>query len=393
MNPTELYAHLTRACTRGYSALRAVTPLQPVGSTGDAIFPPTYLNEKNEPSYAWFDRQNGDKAEKAVILDSVQSQANRFELALLAAHRNGELQMPLVQVAIEGHGVITALDAPHRVNDAIFRDSLVGNEEFGKSALGKALKEAREWNAAAFLEYAPNVLIFGTWDSQSGGGTNTAKVARALVSEIVGLGATATARTSSRIDPLGIQRSVQIFQNPDTKEWFSTEDDAKKAKVKKPKQVKPSEINHGNVAPTINNSTGGVTLREAIQTTVLSFTQLRKLHFGKSAEADVAARAVLASLAILAVELFWEDGFLLRSRCQLLPATRPEWQLIGATAGDSTALAFDLDTARETYRHAVAAARQAGFAWNTVPIVLTPSEKLKDLVRRSDASTATEESE
>lgn len=366
--------------------MRAVTHLQPVGSAGDSVFPPTYLDENNESSYAWFTRTQDGQAEKVVILDSVQSQANRFELALLAAMRRGDLALPLVEVEIEGRGKITSLDAPHRVNDATFRDCLLGKDEFGKSTIGKALREAREWNARAFFEYSPNVLIFGTWDSQSGGGTNTAKVARSLVSEILGYGAESAARTSSRIDPLGIQKTVPVFQDPATKEWFISEADAKKAGVKKTKQVKPSEINHGNVAPTINNATGGVTFHKALQTTVLSFTQLRKLHFGGKPEADVAARVTLAALALCAVEFFWEDGFLLRSRCQLLPEAKPSWEMIGSTAGDCEPLTVGSEVAVKTLQQAISHARDQGFEWKTVPLVLDPSSKLKDMVKLSDAA-------
>ncbi len=380
MNEVELYAHLTKACTRGYSAMRAVTRLEPIGSSGDAVFPPTYSkdlpNGKNEAVYAWFERGAN---ERAVILDSVQSQANRFELALLTAMRRGDLALPLVETDIEGHGKITALDAPHRVSDAIFRDCLLGEVEFGTSKVGKALREAREWNAEAFFEHSPNVLIFGTWDSQSGGGTKTAKVARALVSEIVGFGAMPTARTESRIDPLGIKSSAKVHFIKKTKQWAN-------AKFSGSQEVKPSDINHGNVTPTVNTTTGGVTFREALQTTVLSFTQLRKLSFGKPGEGDIAARAVLAALALYAVELFWEDGFLLRSRCQLLPETRPAWELIGSTAKDRQALEFDAATVRKALDVTVAAARKHGFAWKTEPVVLTPSAKLTELIRSSDAS-------
>ena len=81
-------------------------------------------------------------------------------------------------------------------------------------------------------------------------------------------------------------------------------------KAKKGRNLRPSEINHGNVTPSITDrekGPGGITCREAVQTTVLSLTQLRKLHFpgGRqpSVERDVAGRAVIAALGLLAVTL------------------------------------------------------------------------------------------
>jgi CRISPR-associated protein Csb1 len=55
-----------------------------------------------------------------VLVDSVQSQANRLEEALLAALRQGVITMPHVSVDFRGAGLagiteITSLDAPHRV--------------------------------------------------------------------------------------------------------------------------------------------------------------------------------------------------------------------------------------------------------------------------------------
>jgi CRISPR-associated protein Csb1 len=107
-------------------AIRFVARLQPAGGRGDKVFPPTYAGGQ----YANEERIDAHgEVKKVVLLDSVQSQANRMEQALLAAYRAGRVQLPLVTVDFSGHGElreigeITVLDAPHRLADAILRDS------------------------------------------------------------------------------------------------------------------------------------------------------------------------------------------------------------------------------------------------------------------------------
>ena len=72
-------------------------------------------------------RVNGREV-NTVLLDSVQSQANRMELALLAAYEHKDIAIPLLVTDFSpwfpSVGRLTTLEAPHRVYDAIFRDSL-----------------------------------------------------------------------------------------------------------------------------------------------------------------------------------------------------------------------------------------------------------------------------
>lgn len=72
------------------AAFRVITDLFPVGGDGDKVFPPTYEGSV----YADETRIINGQAEKCVLLDSVQSQANRLELCLLEGHRSGELKFP-----------------------------------------------------------------------------------------------------------------------------------------------------------------------------------------------------------------------------------------------------------------------------------------------------------
>jgi CRISPR-associated protein Csb1 len=90
------------------------------------VFPPTYEGGK----YATEERNIDGQKLPCVLLDSVPSCANRMEMALQDAVDGGSIELPLVSVdfaAINNPGIrkITSLQAPHRIVDAIVRDSLL----------------------------------------------------------------------------------------------------------------------------------------------------------------------------------------------------------------------------------------------------------------------------
>lgn len=70
-----------------HSAIRRRRRLQPAGGVGDKIFPPTYPGEgQNAPPRHVFERRRIEGRDVVcVLIDSVQSQANRLEEALLAS--------------------------------------------------------------------------------------------------------------------------------------------------------------------------------------------------------------------------------------------------------------------------------------------------------------------
>src|SRR5690606_32265463 len=96
---------LARAVTQ-HAALRRKQVLQSIGGKGDKIFPPTYppsdeakRANRNAPPRHIFERRRIDGREVwCVLVDSVQSQANRLEEALLAAVRETALSLPYVTV-------------------------------------------------------------------------------------------------------------------------------------------------------------------------------------------------------------------------------------------------------------------------------------------------------
>lgn len=390
-----LYKKFAEYVTGDVTAIRANIRLEPVGGPTSKVFPPTYESGKYATESRWLNGQRVD----AVLLDSIQSQANRMELALLNACRDGKLDLPLFQLEIPGHGTLTALDVPHRVHDAIFRDSLWGGKPFRQSLNGKDLVASRTANATAFFRFCPTALLFGTWDSQSGAGVNGAKVPRAIGSEIVGLDAVVGVRTSSRLDPLGIKASEGVIYKAASAEEFWTLDEAKAEKVKGKallfnKKGKPSEINHGNIAPSI--TPGGVTIREALQTVVLSLTQLRRTRFPLddgtvNPHRDAAGRAVLGALGLYAFLLACEEGLDLRSRCHLVASHAPQFEVIRRVLGEPETFSADSSMVKELLDEALAAAKSEGLVWNAGPIKLTPTDKLLQLVQLSDQSAGTEE--
>lgn len=485
-SPKALTLDGLKAAVRSAAALRLRAKLNGIGGDGDKVFPPTYAGGV----YAVENRRIEGKLVRCVLLDSVQSQANRMENALLDAFlpnrreldasinntsRSFPSDLPVIAVHVKNHGWVTSLTAPHRIHDAIIRDSEIEEQIDGKkrmvrfreSTIGKEIVGARVHDATAFYRYCPTALIYGTWDSTAGEGLNSAKVPRAVVSEIVGVDITPGVRTGSRIDPLGIRPSATVYRlKNDENDWTLDEKEAAEDKRKKKKrfgQGKPSDINHGNVTPDmprfdgrevqeqnlnrlpdilettplelrceintadgrIKNHTllrsedvrvragavkpGGVTMEYALHAWVLSLTQLRRLWFplGKTSGAQIApegqhgstggqraatpdqrndaARTVLAALALYALALQQENGYWLRSRCELVPEGSLVLEEIGGEGGT-----FSLGTAAEARTLLTEAIREAessrvGLEWPKRIIVLTPTEKLRRLVQGSDA--------
>ena len=222
-------------------ALRSRTTLQPAGGPGDKVFPPTYAVAQNaEHKYAVEERVVGDEVKTTVLLDSVASQANRAELALLDGWESNELEFPVpfvdftVDEALADLGKLTVLEAPHRIVDAIFRDSLLHGTLFRLSDVGRAITSSSPRDAMALFRYSPTALVFGVWDSTGPKGGLGSKFQRAYVAEIVGLDAKIGKKVRSRLDPLQIERDAAIaYEHADPDQhWTLDPSDAVKVKGK-----------------------------------------------------------------------------------------------------------------------------------------------------------------
>ena len=403
-----------RAAIAGRSVgIRSRTELEPLGGDGDKLFPPTYgVADSAETKYATEQRRVEGNVVDAVVLDSVSSQANRQELALLGAKERSELAVPVIKLDFSGTDavdldVITSLEAPHRVFDALFRDSLLDGVLFRLSESGRALTEATSKNAAAVYRLAPTALLFGAWDSTGPKGGRGAKYERAITSEIVATGITIGVKTSSRLDPLGVELSAgPVFKAADTDAgWTLDANEAVQEKgIPQPygkggDRGRPSQINHGNVTPSIDAKAGGVTADQVTATSVLSFAQLRRLRFPLDAdgaalegdrrtEAEVAARTALAALGLAAIVLAADDGFDLRSRCVLVASSDHRFELIGRNTSEISEFSLTSEEAVALVAQAASAAADAGMPWPEADLTLTPTPRLVELVRRSHAAAA-----
>lgn len=405
---------------RTAAAFRCRTRLQPAGGEGDKVFPPTYAGAV----YAMEMRRvaGRDELVRCVLLDSVQSQANRAEEALQDAVDEKRISIPVVEVdfgdipivnpgstddgLFEPIGRVTSLEAPHRIADAILRDSELDGKPFRNSDEGRKIIIATLRNATPLFELCPTALVYGIWDSTGPKGGLGVKFQRAVVSEIIGIDAALGVKTSSRMDPLAIQlKAGPVYQGNDG--TWTTSIELAKFDKKKPilvgKEGKPSEVNHGNIAPSLSDTgrdplgqdgdriylAGGVTIRYAEQTTVLSLPALRRLRFpldpkGKSdTDINLAAQTVLAALGLCGAVLAAERGLDLRSRCLLTVAEKPKWELLPGNGDAPTQFEMNAEEAIQLLKDAIKDAKSKKLPWRDEILKLKPAKKLIELVRKS----------
>jgi CRISPR-associated protein Csb1 len=364
------------------AAFRMRARLQPAGGVGDKVFPPTYAESqsggKHTTKYATETRVVDGQRKPAVLLDSVASQANRMELQLLEACRSGAIDLPLLSVDFGSEfpdlGKISSLETPHRIYDAIFRDSILDGAAFRQSEVGRSITEARPGDARALLKHCPTALLFGAWDSTGPLGGRGSKFQRCLVSEVVGIDFEAGSKVGSRIDPLEISSAVRVKIPKERSDNWSLDDEGK---------GKPSEVNHSNIAPTRDEEAGGVTMDHGLHTAVLSLASLRRIHFGDwEDEACGSAQTLLAALGLLAMVLQRQAGYDFRSRCTLVPEGPIGLELVNAD-GTLQHLSLDPEGAIQLFGEALAKAKQAGAMWESEELVLKPAEKLSQLIDQS----------
>lgn len=403
---------LSQAVQGRAAAFRSRATLQPAGGEGTKVFPPTYSGAV----YATEKRRlpEHDEPVDCVLLDSVQSQANRMEEALQQAVDDGRLKLPVIEVDFEPFfpgedqsedmrlldpvGTVSSLQAPHRIADAILRDSLLDDKPFRQSDVGRAVDRVSLQNATPLFELCPTALLFGMWDSTGPKGGLGAKFERAMVSEIVGIDEVPGVRSSSRIDPV-VSKNPPLYEREDGN-WTVDESEAIRTGAKKepkPYEKKLSELNLGNVTPDVKDKNGkmhhgGVTIAFAEQTIVLSLPALRRLKFPLNGETwkaseeqtqrDNAARTVLVALGLVAAALADDAGLDLRSRCLLYPEADLTWELLNRKTGGDFVLPAE-DAVRLFNEAVDAATNKHGLPWRDEPLVLTPSDQLVRLVVKS----------
>jgi CRISPR-associated protein Csb1 len=197
-------------------ALRSSVALQPVDGHGGRIFPPTYPFREEQRNGQKFCHvvERVAEGQLRVLVDSVASQANRQEAALVAARTAGRLNFSDVYVDFSGTSTdvtrLSATEMPHRLSDAILRDSEIGGAPFGKSEFGRKILFASPANLTPLIEGSPTSLVFGVWFSQHGLARQF-RIQRATTSEIWAENAVLGRAVGSRIDPLGIEK-LTLFE-------------------------------------------------------------------------------------------------------------------------------------------------------------------------------------
>lgn len=374
-----LYERLSQAVAlRGDDAAVVVDGrYEPAGGADARVFPPTYPeNEVSQPDrrtpYVIEPRLVEGSQVTTVLLDSVQSQANRLEEATEWAAREGRLRLPHLVVEHElstGQQVrISSFTAPHRYADAYFRDALLDGVAFDRTELGKSLRRVTGEDARVLFQREPLSLLLGAWDSHRSGGR--ARFPRVYRSEIFGTHPNFGVRAAGRMDPHNITSSGMV-DRPDSAtdgsgEWQYVFDKVKGA-------VRPSEVGHGNIAP--QGAHGGATVADIRRVASLSMAGLARIRFGEApGEAGHAARVALAALALLLDRMtFSVPALWLRSGCDLVTVSEQMyWQQRGGTLEPFD---LDLDQAWSLFDEARERAAEAGLSMSDEIVRLQPGPK------------------
>lgn len=372
------------------SVLRLTLELDAMGA-GGLVYPPTYDQGKHIFRTAWID---GEERE-VVILDSPQSQANRIELAILDAHHRRDIRYPDIEISVPsplGEERYSILQLSHRAYDATLLLTQDGDTPFRETPAGKAIYGARLERATGLFEQAPVTLVLGGWDSHSGGGPLSAKIPRAITSEIIGIDAKKAQRGSTKFDPMDIRKDAgPVYKSKDRERMFEL--DKKNADPKEKKEKRPSEFGLGSVP---NLEERGASIRYALQNSLISLPAVRRLRFedadGRlSPERDAAGRTVVAALGLYGLLSQMESGYFLRSGCDLIARDEPVLEVVGRTLKEVTPYAIDADAARGLLEAALEKASAVGLTWRTDPLHLQADDRLATLVERSRLSTEAEE--
>lgn len=367
------------------------TQLEPLAGAGAPVKPAVYEGGRYQVDRRW----DGEGAERApadvVVIDNVPSQANRLEQSLRKLR--DDLRLPEITLDLStleplpAHlpRELSSFQFPHRQADAYLRDAVMDGKKLEDTDLGKRLFNATREEALALLEWFPQSLLYGFWQSHLGKKRSQAKLARSWVSEIVGI---RPATTETRVlglkgDPLNLATDEMVkFDPDDVSDWELTEAKRESGKGKKTDSL--SNIGHGQVPfKRGEEALAGISFERLQQRSSLSFAGLRQVRVG-SPEQNAAARAVVAALGLVAHVAAFGSAFQLRSGCDLrrLEST---WTWMGSD-GDDTVEPLTLGSAKQRLAGCVQRGEEVelpvGKSWPK-PISLAPSKQLADVIRKT----------
>lgn len=312
----------------GPAALGAVGYLQPIAGSQALVAPAKYAKGK-DAVYVYEDRFIDGELCKTVLIDSRSSAANRMEEALRQAIRDGNsvlTQMPHITVTYQTEGapsrVFYDYTLPHRSWDSHVRLGAVGGIPVTDLPEYVAARNATADDAWPLFCLSPITVLLGGWDSSRR--TNQSRFPAAITGEIIGVvgnekeHAQPTKRSGARIDPLGA--SIQVDAEV-AKELAKNQADEMSPKLvgkinKQKGTVSASNLGLGAIPPG-TATLDGIATSDIIRSYSLSFSTLRRLHFGKGPEGDAAIRALLAAIGIAAMVRNDAESFI-RANCHLV---------------------------------------------------------------------------
>ena len=338
-----------KAAVAGDVAAIAVTA-QLSAACGNKVMPPTYASDDKQAKFRHNTTQPDDRGIASwCSLDAPGSCANRIERALLAAAPG----LAPLRVRFDGQRVLSTMELPHRVFDAVLRDSTLNGIPFRDTEIGKQVIAAKPGDAEALLRHDPGALLFGAWDSTGLGAQSRPRTrwARALTCEITATQVESVALAGNRIDPLGIEGTDYAWvEEADGTLRKATDEELRPTKEgglpragdkceDYPRLIKASKANHGN---SLSLEPKGVLVHGDIKLhATLSLSRLRRYAFGSQTDAG---RLLLATMGLYGLLAFLTDGLDLRSGCDLI-ADSVDIQLRGL--GNSKPLEASLEAARE----------------------------------------------
>lgn len=364
--------------------------LEPLAGPGSPVKPAVYSGGNYQMDRRWWGDE--DDPVDAIVIDNAPSEANRLEQALLRFRV--ELGLPVLEIDLSGVGrlpahvpsTLTSFDLPHRHADAYLRDAVTEDgTPFGKSEIGQQLLESSATDPDALLQWMPQSLLFGFWQSHQGKKGPQTKFARAVDAEVVGYrpASTTTRRLGLKGDPLNLTVDDAISFDPDDPSGWKLKSSGKSTSKKSKDSL--AEIGHGQVPVTDAQAPlDAVSFRAIEQVITISFARLRNIETG-SPDRNAAARALLATLGLAATEVAFSGSFTLRSGCNLRTASRSmTWRgAAGDAAIDGTGISAALDLFKAAADHGRSVGLPVGADWDTTPIVLRPNDELSKVIQKT----------
>ncbi len=392
MTKIEFDRLMTACADDGFDAGISIrTELEPLAGAGAKVKPAVYAGGLFQTGRRWWGSGEERTPVDIITIDNEPSQANRLEAAL-ETHRE-VLGLPEVSLDLSDLEPLpphvprrlSSFRFPHRNADAYLRDAQVDGVEFIKTDIGRSIFDATTQNADALMEWFPQALLFGFWQSHLGKKGSQAKHARAWVSEIIGIQPAADDVRSLGLkgDPLNLTvNEEKVVYDKNWHAVWDLESSGRKVAGANLEKKKLSDIGHGQVPVTGDDaSLSGVSFRTVVQQSTVSFAALRRVH---TSVASAEARALLAAIGLVAHVGAFGRSFNLRSGCDLRPVN-PEWIWLGAS-GDTQLEPLGFDDAvllvHEAAETAAAAGLRTGSRWPS-PLTVQPTKNLHDAIRKT----------